>query len=192
MEKKDRSAMADALSLSASIRPFMDSEQPTEINPYESPVNQEGLAETAPSRPKLPLALTMVAWVTIVQGAVIAVAFIVSLISGGFFINLTILLIPAGIGLLRLRRGWRIFTLVLLWLDFIACPLALGFALLEETPMNLRLLGRRTGPLPDWMIMLGAVLLFLFTLWRYRVLIRWDVKALFGIHGKSVPRPDQM
>ena len=38
----------------------------------------------------------------------------------------------------------------------------------------------------------GAVFFFLLSLWQYRVLIRWDVKALFGLQGKRVPLPDEM
>ena len=167
----------------------MDSE-PSDFNPYESPLRQESAGDTA--GPRLPLALKVVAWLTIGQGFLTAIAAANSLFHGSFHLDLSVLLIPAGFGLLKLRRGWRTFTLVVIWLYLIISPLLAAFALFGPQPIEARIMGFQKGPIPDWVVIPGAIFHFLLDLWQYRVLTRWDVKALFGLHGKSVPRPDEM
>ena len=170
----------------------MDPHQPTDFNPYQSPLEQGIPADAASSRPKIPLALKVVAWLLIAQGSLTAIGAVIALFRDSFHFDLTLLLIPAGFGLLKLRRGWRIFTLVVIWLYLITCPLIAVLALFSGTPVNMRVFGFTKVAVPHWVVIPAAVLFFLLFLWQYRVLIRWDVKALFGLHGKRVPRPDEM
>jgi hypothetical protein len=155
--------------------------QPTETNPYEPPLQQEVTAEAAPLRPELPLALKVVAWLTIGQGILTVIGGINSVFHDRFHIDLTFLFIPAGIGLLKLRRGWRTFTLVNIWLTLGASLLCVVFAAANKEPIELRLMGMKKGPIPDWVLIPGALLFFIVTLWQYRVLIRKDVRVLFGL-----------
>lgn len=170
----------------------MDSHQPSDSNPYQSPLEQGIPVDPALSQPKLPLALRVVAWLTIGHGVFTLIGAINSVFHGRFHMDLTVLCIPAGIGLLKLRRGWRTFTLVIIWLMMITSPIIVVVALFSDTPAELRLLGLKKGPVVDWVVIPGGVLFFLLSLWQYRVLTRWDVKALFGLHGKRVPRPEEM
>lgn len=192
MEKKVRAALADALSLWPSIRPIMDSEKSSEINPYETPLHQEVTEAAAPLRPKLPQALQVVAWLTLGEGALTVIGAINSVFQDHVHMNLNVLCIPAGIGLFKLRRGWRTFTLVMIWLMISVSLLIAVIALFSPEPLEIRLMGFKKAPIPDGMVIPGAILHFVLSLWQYRVLTRWDVKALFGLHGKNVPRPDEM
>jgi hypothetical protein len=73
-----------------------------------------------PKENPLPLSLRVVAYATILFGIGSVIGVVTDLFHGKLSLNLGVLQIPAGFGLLRLSRGWRTFVLVLLWLGFIA------------------------------------------------------------------------
>jgi len=164
----------------------MNPHQPIDSSPYQSPQEQGAPEEALPSRPKLPLALKVVAWLTIGQGALAVIEAISQLT-----VNFGILWIPAGFGLLKLRPRWRTLTLALIWLMMIAFLFVALVAPFVPEPQELEIPGFKTVHVPNWVLAVGAVFFFLLFLWQYRVLIRRDVKALFRIHGENVPLPDK-
>src|SRR5688500_3622266 len=68
---------------------------------------------------KRPTSLTVVAWLFILVGVVVVVNTVISAVRGSLHVNLGVLAIPAGIGLLRASHGWRSFCLCLIWLGLV-------------------------------------------------------------------------
>lgn len=83
-------------------------------------------------------------------------------------LDLGLLGIPAAVGLWHFSRGWRTFTLAMLWLSFIITPLSIW--------MTCASTGNPTGKLSVviWLVSQGLVFL-----WMYRVLTRPEVRARF-------------
>ena len=115
----------------------------------------------------------IVSWLFMISGIACLVALV---LTGRIEIGAGLLGIPAGIGLLRFRPGWRVFALITLWLGF-AVFLAGTAALLFSQHVSVSLLGWR----PESKAVLAAILVaaFLITLWQYRVLTRAEVRGRF-------------
>ena len=132
---------------------------------------------------KIPLSLKAVAWFSILSGMVGIVEMIIMLAHGHFVISWGILLILAGRGLLHLRRGWRMFTLVLAWLSLLGLPVTgIWFtlhpsAVHAEIPM--RFAGQTVGHVhfATYALLLGFFTAYSF--WQLWVLTRPQVRQLF-------------
>jgi hypothetical protein len=121
--------------------------------------------------------LRIVAWIFIISGIGCLVA---PFVTGRIEIGTGLLGIPAGIGLLRFRAGWRIFALITLWAGF-AVLLAGAAALLFAQHTSINLLGWR--PESRWAFAAFLVPVFFVTLWQYRVLTRAEVRGQFERGG---------
>ena len=133
-------------------------------------------------RPALPLSLRAVAWFTILVGIGTALTMIVALFHRKLSLNFGVLLIPAGFGLLRRDRGWRTFTLFMLWLGMIGFGAGFVLALVGVGKVSPN---SGFGPLRHFqsreMIGVSCAAMFLVELWQYRVLTRPVVRRLFGL-----------
>lgn len=108
----------------------------------------------------LPLPLKIVAWVTILFGLKCAPEMVVMIFDDEpGWLHPGILQIPAGIGLLRLKKGWKTFVLVLHWLWFLVFLTA---RVDEKYPVACSV-----APLP-------------YMMWEYHVLTTPRIKALFS------------
>lgn len=133
-----------------------------------------------------PLSLTFVSVLFILAGAYAALNIVADFIRGSININLAVICLFIGFGLLRLHPGWRICALVFLWFFFLSAVLAAGIDVfgdsaqvalfeLELTRTELRLVA----------IVVDGLLAALLC-WMYRVLVRQDVKYLFERRAASL------
>lgn len=132
-----------------------------------------------PPRKGLPISLKAVAWIFIAFGILSAIDAVVSLAYGRLSINLGVLGIFAGRGLLRLSRGWRLFAMVVLWLEMLGCAAILLFALAAGGSAPVRVNGRVVGNVPVWVMAVPTAAILAVAVWQYYVLSRTDVAALF-------------
>lgn len=127
--------------------------------------------------PEIPRDLKIVAYLLIIFGVMVVIEVLLDLMSARLNFNFGVLQIPSGIGLLRLRRGWRTCALTLLWIGLIADVLfCLG--VIFGSPV-LTFLGQPVGLAPRPLSLVLAAGLFILMIWEYRVLTREDVRRLF-------------
>ena len=134
-----------------------------------------------------PTSLTVVAWLFILVGILAVVSTAARALSGTITLNSAVLALPGGIGLLRVRRGWRMFCLCAL------CVGVLGSVLLSAgaiySPQKIHLPG--LGVPSPYFVVLVAVASTLVYVWAYWVLTRKDVCALFGVESDVSQTPNQ-
>jgi len=123
--------------------------------------------------------LKVVAGLFILSGISALVEIIVSLIHGHVSINLGVVAVLIGPGLLRLSKTWRRWALVFTWIVLIVAPLGAALFLGAPSSLDFKLFGRKVGEAPEGLAIGLAVVTFLLALWQYRVLTRPDVRVLF-------------
>jgi hypothetical protein len=127
----------------------------------------------------LPLALKIVAFLFILGGISAAIEVIASLMNNRININFGVLGIFIGFGLLRLSQGWRTCALVFTWLGLIAIPI-IGFLFLGHSgPLDFSVFGQKVGHVSKELGVGMVVVIFVYTVWQYRILTRADVRCLF-------------
>jgi len=94
---------------------------------------------------RLPASLKAVAILFIIGGIFCAIEVIVSLTLGRININLGVLGLFIGPGLLALRSGWRTCALVFIWIALISVPLVLLVMLSSSGSPDLNVFGQRVG-----------------------------------------------
>jgi hypothetical protein len=100
-------------------------------------------------------------------------------LQGEININFLALWLLAGIGMLRLDPRARVWGLRMLWVELVFFSL-LAFAYGKgPTTVDLRFFGHAIGHVPGILGAEQCAVMFLIALWRYRVLRRPDVVALF-------------
>ena len=93
--------------------------------------------------------------------------------------NLGVLGLWIGPGLLRYNRTWRTWALVFVWFGLIGLPVFCLLAL-GRGALDLKFFGVPVGQVPAALGLAMVVPLFLLNLWEYRVLTRPEIKRLFG------------
>ncbi len=136
---------------------------------------------------QLPIPLITVSTLFILQGCAAALEVILSVMHGTININLGVLGIFIGSGLLGLRPGWRTCALVFIWIGLIGIPLVSIIMLVLPGPLDLSILGQKVGQTPKELFVPIAVLLFCLYLWIYRVLTRHDIRKLFQLETANQP-----
>jgi len=126
-----------------------------------------------------PKALKIVAWLFIFEGCWAALDILISLCDSIIDINLGVLGILIGRGLLRFRRGWRTCGLVFIWIDLIALPIAWLLTLDAREPIPFKFFGLPIGGGPKELAIALEVLWFALAVWELRVLKRPDIVKLF-------------
>lgn len=129
----------------------------------------------------IPVSLTVVAILFIVAGVSVAIEMVVSLMHGHLNLNLGVLGIFIGLGLLRLSRGWRTCALVFIWIALIGTPIIALVFIIVRGPLDFSIFGQVVGHTTKELGLLMAGILFAVSLWQYHVLTRPDVKKLFRI-----------
>ncbi|MHC4214426.1 MAG: hypothetical protein ACYSWP_13760 [Planctomycetota bacterium] len=130
---------------------------------------------------QIPTSLVVLAILYILGGICAVLEIIVSLAHSHININFGVLGLFIGPGLLRLKRGWRTCALVFIWIALIFLPIFTIFMLSHSGPLDFKVFGQKVGHIPKEVGLVISVLLFLFSLWQYRVLTRPDVRRLFGV-----------
>ena len=133
------------------------------------------------NKQRLPASLVAVAVLFILGGSLAVVEIGVSLARGHTSINLNVLGLLIGPGLLALRPGYRAFALVFLWASIVALVIAASVMLAHSGPLDFELFGEKIGLVSRAVGLAVAVGIFLVLLWPIRLLNRSDVAKLFGV-----------
>jgi hypothetical protein len=130
---------------------------------------------------QLPVSLKVVAVLFILSGINAIIEIIVALANGTININFGVLGIFIGIGIFRLRRGWRTCGLVFLWIALIAIPILTVLMFSVSGQLDFNVFGQKAGYIRKELAFVIMAFIFLLCLWQYRVLVRPDVRQLFGL-----------
>ena len=136
---------------------------------------------------QIPLSLKVVALLFILGGITDVIEMFVAITQGNLKITLGFLGIFIGMGLLSLRPGWRTCALVFTWFAMIVIPIFAVIVMASPGPLNFSVLGQKVGHSPKELGLLVAIIMFLVSLWQYRVLIRHDVRKLFELETANQP-----
>jgi hypothetical protein len=132
-------------------------------------------------RPVLPPALRAVGYFTILTGIATLLTVLVDLAKGHLSINIGVLQIPAGFGILRLSRGWRTFQLWMLWFGMIGFGIASLILLFGGSFPTFTIYGRSATHWGREIALAICTIAGGVLIWQYRVLTRPDVRRLFGL-----------
>ena len=137
----------------------------------------------------IPVSLKAVAWLFILGGISSLIEVIVSLNYGTVNFNFGVLGIFIGLGLFKLRPGWRTWALIFVWIGLVSFPLgALAFLVLPG-PIQFTVFGQRAGNVPTIIGVLICAIGFAIVFWQYRVLTRPDVRSLFSRSVSALRQP---
>lgn len=128
-----------------------------------------------------PTRLKIVAGLFFFHGVCAILRFIVGLFYNSICINLGVVNVFIGWGLIRYSRGWRTCALVFLWIRLIAIPIISVLLICSSGPVYFHVLGRRIAPMSEvYAHAFGAAFLAL-SVWEYHVLTRPGIRKLFGV-----------
>jgi len=130
---------------------------------------------------QIPASLKVVAALFILGGICAVIEVLVSLVHGHININFGVLGLFIGPGLLALRPGWRTCALVFLWIAMIGVPIIAVLMLAHSGPLDFKVFGQKVGYASKEIGLLLAVIVFVLAVWQYRILVRDDVRRLFGL-----------
>ena len=130
---------------------------------------------------QIPASLKAVAILFILGGVSALIEVLVSLARTHISINFGVLGLFIGPGLLALRTGWRTCALVFLWIAMIGIPIIAVLMLGHSGPLDFKVFGEKVGHASKEFGLAVAVILFLLSVWQYRVLTRPDVRRLFRL-----------
>lgn len=139
-----------------------------------------------------PIALTLIAATLLYQGIEAFVGMIGSLSDGRVNINFVVIMLFAGIGLLRLSNGWRMFTLFCLVLGAVIMAGLVVFEVIFPGKVPVRWFGTVTSGVFRYMvfavveIFAGAIIW-----WAYRTLTSPTIEALFKPQPTQQPEPSR-
>lgn len=130
-----------------------------------------------------PRTLKIVAALFVLSGVLAAVEVLVSLAGGHVSLNLGVLCIFVGYGLLRLRPGWRTCALLFTWITLLVAPVLVLLVLFGDCPAYFKAFGQRVGSAPPELAAVVGTRFFVFGIWQYRVLTRPEIVRLFHEHS---------
>lgn len=125
----------------------------------------------------IPQPLKIVAWLFIISGISSAIQVIVLLLSGHININLGVLSIFIGQGLLRFNPRSLSWAMFFTWLGLIFIPAFILLSLLS--PGNLNIFGLNFGQAPPGLGFIVGVAAFALVYWQYTVLTDYEIRQLF-------------
>jgi len=129
----------------------------------------------------IPTSLKIVAILFILGGINSVIDVIVAILHNRINIHFGVLGLFIGPGLLSLRPGWRTCAIVFIWIALIFLPIFTVFMFLHSGPLDFNVFGQKVGHASKEFGLVMAVIMFLLSLWQYKVLNRSDVRSLFRI-----------
>ena len=142
------------------------------------------LSHGVTEKQNIPLSLKIVAWLFIISGILACIEVIATLMKGHINLNLGVIGLFIGYGLLKLSRGWRTCALVYLWISLICIPaISILYITQPSSGFNVRILGQSLVR-NTYIILFFDVVIILLLLWIYRILTRAEIKSLFGINNQ--------
>jgi hypothetical protein len=132
---------------------------------------------------QIPASLKVVAVLFILGGVCAAIEILVSLAHSHININFGALGLFIGPGLLARRPGWRTCALVFLWIAMIGVPIVGVLMFAQSGPLDFTVFGQKVGHASKEIGVGIAVFVFALSVWQYRILVRSDVRKLFGLEA---------
>lgn len=132
-----------------------------------------------------PLSLKIVAWLFIIGGCFAVIEVITGLLRGHININFGVLGIFIGIGLLKLKNGWRVCALIFLLFTLILMPIIVVIMLSMSGNAQFNVFGQPAGEIPKGFVVLFALPVYLLTAWQFYVLTRPELRALFWAESRG-------
>jgi hypothetical protein len=132
----------------------------------------------------MPTSLKVVAGLFILSGAWAVLSIIIKLTHNTLSLNLDVLGLFIGPGLLHFSRGWRTCALVFIWFKLICSPIVALLFLFADTPPRWVFFGQTFGEAPREAAVALRLAFWLIALWEYRVLTRPYVRRLFGLFAE--------
>lgn len=129
---------------------------------------------------KAPLSLMIVAAIFVLGGLSSVLNVLISLANGRIRLDLGILGLFIGFGLVRFSPGWRTCGLFFIWLTMIGAPIFGLLFLAQSAPPTMKLLGQQIGHAPKTTGVLLAAFVFVVAFFQYRVLNRPAIRELFS------------
>ena len=130
-----------------------------------------------------PTRLKIVAGVFIFNGVCSIIAFLLDLFDDRFFVDLRMVYVFVGWGLIRYRRGWRTCALVFLWFELIGILLISVMLIFLPGPIYFQVFGIDVAPMREVYAHAMGAALFALAVWEYHVLTRPDIRKLFGVEA---------
>jgi hypothetical protein len=130
-------------------------------------------------RTRIPTQLKLVAWIFILGGISAAIEILIEASNGRANLNFGILGVFIGIGLLRLRPGWRTLALFFLVITLAFIPVLSVLALSTPGSLDFKIFGQKVAALSPPLFFTLLAVFFIFTFWQFRVLVRPNVRAMF-------------
>jgi hypothetical protein len=130
-------------------------------------------------KPVIPISLKIVAWLFILSGVSAVLEIVLSLMNNHVNLNFGVLGIFIGNGILKLRNGWRICGLVLIWISLILYPVIFLILISHSGPLDFNIFGQKVGHVSQSVVIIPGLLLYALLLWERWVLSRPDIKSLF-------------
>ncbi|MBW3635029.1 MAG: hypothetical protein KY445_01025 [Armatimonadetes bacterium] len=124
----------------------------------------------------IPQSLQIVAWLFIVGGIFAAINMVVSLLAGRININLGVLTVFIGQGLLRLNPHSLTWAMVSIWLGLVLTPFTAVMFLFN--PGDVKIFGLNAGQAPPGLGFVLSVAAFALIFWQYRVLTSHQIRQL--------------
>ncbi len=133
-----------------------------------------------------PIALTLIAAALLYAGLEAIVGMIGAISMGRINVNLAFLLLPAGIGLLRLSDGWRKFTLFCVCIAGLILLGLVAYEIIRPGQMPVTWFGSQTHGAPRYLLFvfiagIGAA----FLLWVFHTLTRHEIRSLFQSEAQN-------
>ena len=127
-----------------------------------------------------PLALKIVAWLFIAAGVVAAVSMLGLLIfAHRIELNIDLLGLWIGPGLLRLEAKYRTWALRLLIVSFVLAPVAAVLLVLQPSPLAVRIFNRPVGEVSFPVAFAALAVVVGLSVWQFAVLRAPKVRAQF-------------
>lgn len=133
---------------------------------------------------RIPVSLWIVGLLFFLTGLIALFEVLADLTRQHINFNFSVLGLLIGPGLWRRRPGWRICALAFLWIALIGIPIVTFIMMANASRLQLTLFGQPAGRAPVELLIGLVTVVYLLVIWQYLVLIRPDVKALFGIHDR--------
>lgn len=128
-----------------------------------------------------PLSLKIVAWLFIFSGLCAVIEILLSLTQHHLNINLGVLGILIGRGLLNFKSGWRTCGLVFIVFGLILVPIFCCIVLFSNTEtVDFQILGLHVGQANAILMVAATIPFYALLLWEFRVLTKPDIKELFS------------
>ncbi len=143
-----------------------------------------------PALKPLPGRVTAVAVLLIIFGVWAILEILVSLLRFHLNLNLTALMLPTGIGVLKRSNSWRVCAVVFLWIFLVGMPLLFLLVVGSGGQASWHFLGRPIANPPEGLValvVLTGLAVYALCIWMLTVLSSAQTRAYFAAQPPGPP-----